>query len=139
VLNPKLKGKTDISSEENLKKGGVCMIRWAEDLGAPAVVAAADIVTTEVKPTWNRWMGIGLAVLGYVGGGVLGMGGNFVKNLGVASFPWAVHSIYDMVKEGTGVTSRAVSRSPVSSRISRSIGRYPAPLVETPFEGTRLV
>jgi hypothetical protein len=75
------------------------MIKWAEDLGAPGVIAVADIATSELKPTWNRPLGIGLATLGYVAGGVLGMGGAFLKNLGIAAAPWAFESIYLYIKE----------------------------------------
>lgn len=103
------------------------------DLGAPAVVAVADILTTEQKPTWNRPVGIGLAAVGYVLG-YLGMGGPFVKNLGIAAAPWAFESIYHYIKETTGATARVGVR-PVGSRISR----YPAPATEDPFGGTRLV
>lgn len=103
------------------------MIRWAEDLGAPALVAAADIATTELKPIWNRWVGIGLAAVGYVAGGVLGMGGTFVKNLGIASFPWAAHGIYDMVKEGTAPVSRQVQSARVAQpRVGARVSSYPS-------------
>ena len=112
------------------------MIKWVEDLGAPALVAAADIATDELKPTWNRPVGIGLALAGYILGGVLGMGGTFVKNIGIAAAPWAFGSIYQYVKETTGVTSRpVVARSRV---LSPRVGRYPASPPETPFEGVRL-
>jgi hypothetical protein len=86
-------------------------IKWMEDLGAPAVVAVADIVTTEQKPTWNRPVGIGLAAIGYIAGGVMGMGGPFVKNLGIAAAPWAMESIYQYIKEATGTTSRMTMRA----------------------------
>jgi len=114
------------------------MIRWVEDLGAPALVAAADIATDELKPTWNRPVGIGLAAAGYILGGFLGMGGTFVKNIGIAAAPWAIGSIYQYVKESSGVSGRA-QRAPVASRLSRPISRYPAPAFETPFEGVKLV
>jgi hypothetical protein len=78
------------------------MIKWVEDLGAPGVVAVADIATSELKPTWNRPLGIGLAALGYIAGGVLGMGGAFLKNVGIAAAPWAFESIYLYIKESTG-------------------------------------
>jgi len=85
------------------------MIKWVEDLGAPGLVAIADIATSEQKPTWNRPLGIGLAALGYVAGGVLGMGGNFLKNVGIAAAPWAFESIYLYIKEaraGEGASAR---------------------------------
>jgi hypothetical protein len=116
------------------------MIKWVEDLGAPALVAAADIATDEMKPTWNRPVGIGLAVAGYLLGGFLGMGGNFTKNIGIAACPWAIESIYQYVKESSGVSRRtAATRTSAASRVSGSrIGRWPAPAYETPFEGVKL-
>jgi len=113
------------------------MIRWAEDLGAPALVAAADIATDELRPTWNRPLGIGLAAVGYILGGLVGMGGTFTKNIGIAAAPWAIGSIYQYIKESAGVSGRVVARSVSTSRI-RSIGRYPAKPTETPFEAVRL-
>jgi len=116
------------------------MIRWVEDLGAPALVAAADIVTDEMKPTWNRPLGIGIAAAGYILS-FLGMGGTFLKNVGIAAAPWAIGSIYQYVKESSGVSGRAaVTRGSPAARFTGSrVGRYPAPIVETPFEGVRLV
>ena len=100
------------------------MIRWTEDLGAPALVAAADIATTELQPTWNRWFGIGLAAVGYVAGGVLGIGGTFVKNVGIAAFPWAAHEIYQMVKEASApvIPSQMQARARPGTRL----GSYPS-------------
>ncbi|MCD6362138.1 MAG: hypothetical protein J7M38_14870 [Armatimonadetes bacterium] len=82
------------------------MIRWAEDLGAPAVVTAVNVVTETQKPEWNRPVGIGLAALGYVLGGYMGIGGQFVKNLGIAAAPWAMKAIYEYIKEQTAVSAR---------------------------------
>jgi len=83
------------------------MIRWGEDLGAPAVVAAMDVVTATQKPEWYGPVGIGLAAAGYVLGGYMRIGGQFTKNLGIAAAPWAFKAIYDYIKGGIG--------SPVSS------------------------
>lgn len=115
------------------------MIRWVEDLVPVGLVAAADIATDEMKPTWNRPVGIGLAAAGFILGGFLGMGGTFVKNIGIAAGPWAIGSIYQYVKESSGVGRAAVTRSRATARISRPISRYPAPAYETPFEGVKLV
>jgi len=124
-------------------------IRWTEDLGAPAVVALADILTDEKKPTWNRPVGIGLAAAGYVLGGLMGMGGAFVKNLGIAAAPWAFGSIYQYIKESTAVTRRAPSPTvgssvrrlvpPTSQQIGTRISRYPAQETKEQFENVRLV
>lgn len=85
-------------------------IRWGEDLGAPAVVAVADIATTTYQPTWNRPVGIGLAALGYILGGYMRIGGAFTKNLGIAAAPWAMESIYLYIKEAAGVSTMAGQR-----------------------------
>jgi len=123
-------------------------IRWAEDLGAPALVAAADIATSELKPEWNRPLGISLAAAGYILSGLLGIGGTFVKNVGIASFPWAIGSIYQYIKESAAVTGRASSRTgtriPLQSRSTASqlgsrIGRYPAQETKEEFEDVRLI
>jgi len=108
------------------------MIRWSSDVGAPAVVAAVDVLTSEKKPTWNKPVGIGLSALGYVLGGVMGIGGAFTKNLGIAAAPWAMESIYEYIR-GTTVTSQRLSLQP-ASRISR----YPAPPSAKELEGVRL-
>jgi len=102
------------------------MIRLAEDLGAPAVVAAVDIGTEKVKPEWNEYASYIAVGLGYILG-AMGIGGNFAKNIGIASLPWAAKHI----------ATRAGAFS-VGSRVSR-IRRYPSPAQETPFGGVRLV
>ena len=113
-----------------------------EDLGAPALVAAADVLTSEQKPTWNRPLGIGLAVAGYLLS-YMRIGGSsmtpFLKNLGIAAAPWAFESIYQYAKQGTFSPTARMTRTPVASRVARPISRYPAPMVETPFESVRLV
>jgi len=85
------------------------MIRWGEDLGAPAVVAAASIATDTYKPTWSKPVGIGLAVAGYVLN-YMRIGGQFTKNLGIAAAPWAMLSIYDYIKGGIGAPVSSGSR-----------------------------
>jgi len=106
------------------------MIRLVEDVGAPALVFAADWGTdyadsksaaTSFK--LNRPMGIGLAALGYIVGGWLGYGGTFVKNLGIASFDWGANAIKGYIQEAGGV-SRAAQRVAVHSRAG--VRSYPA-------------
>jgi hypothetical protein len=77
-------------------------IRWAEDLGAPAVVAGAYIVSEPYQPTWTKPLGIGLAALG-LGLNYMRVGGQFTKNMGIAAMPWAMTSIYDYIRGGIGV------------------------------------
>lgn len=103
------------------------MIRWVEDLGAPAVVTLADVLVSEKKPDWYRPVGIGLSALGYVLGGVMGIGGGFVKNIGIAAAPWAFKSIYEYVKEATTpVAGRAQSVVMSRPRVGARIASYPA-------------
>ena len=94
-------------------------IKWVEDLGAPALVAVADIVVDSQKPTWSRPVGIGLAAAGYILGGVMGIGGNFMKNVGIAAAPWAFRGIYEYIKESTGTAARM----PASRLTMRPAGR----------------
>ena len=113
------------------------MIRVVEDVGAPALVWGADWATsTPTTAQYNRPVGIGLALAGYVIGGWLGYGGTFMKNVGIASFPWAANAIKSYIQEA-GVESR-VGRS-VSVRTSQKIGRYPADAYTKEFGDARLV
>ena len=99
-------------------------IKWVEDLGAPAVVAVVDVLTTEQKPTWNRPVGIALAATGYLLSW-MGWGGGFTKNLGIAAAPWAFESIYQYIKEWTTpVSSRPMVMQP-RARVAR-VASYPA-------------
>lgn len=106
------------------------MIRLVEDVGAPALVFAADYGTSKIDEKaaagatkWNRPIGIGLATAGYLLGGWLGFGGNFVKNLGIASFDWAANSISSYITETSAPVTARVSR-PVS-RVSGRVSGYP--------------
>ena len=103
------------------------MIRWGEDLGAPAVVAVADVVTEMYKPTWNAPAGIILSVAGYVLGGYMRIGGQFTKNLGIAAAPWAMKAIYSYVKGGIGVTAPASGRL-----VMRPTGRLASSTIVSP-------
>lgn len=104
-------------------------IRVVPDLGAPLAVVGVDLITETAAPNWNEWAAYIMAAGGYVGGW-MGWGGDFVKNVGIASFPWAAKKIYERVKGGA------------SSRLGyrrAGVSRYPAPATKTPFEGLRLV
>lgn len=99
------------------------MIRVVEDVGAPLLVWGADWGTSGVTTVkYNRPVGIGLAAAGYILGGWLGYGGTFMKNIGIASFPWAANAIKSYIEEA-GVTGKA----PTSRvRVGHKIGSYPA-------------
>lgn len=120
------------------------MIKFVEDVVPIGVVAAADIFTTEKQPTWNRPLGIGLALGGYILGGLMGIGGNFVKHLGIASGAWGIESAYEYIKEASSPVSRQalqprLQMQPASRAHSAAISRYPAPETKEQFEGTRLI
>lgn len=98
------------------------MIRVVDDVGAPLLVFAADWGTSGVTTAkYNRPVGIGLAAAGYILGGWLGYGGTFMKNVGIASFPWAANAIKSYI-EGAGVGGRT-SASRV--RVGGHIKSYP--------------
>ena len=112
-------------------------IRVMDDLGAPAVVFAVNKIIDTQKPTWERPVGIGLAAAGYILGGVMGIGGNFMKNVGIAAAPWAFEGIYSYIKESTapvtplgGRTSSRLSMRPASRASVEGIARSYQPEFE---------
>lgn len=114
-------------------------INLVEDVGAPALVTAVDLLTQEYQPTWNEYAAYILAGSGYIASfmGVGGrfLGGNFLKNVGIAALPLAARHIYTRVK-GT-IPARVGSASRMAFQ-SSGIRRYPAPPNETPFAGVKL-
>jgi len=105
-------------------------IRLTSDVGSPLVVAAVNIVGRTTIPDYHDWAIYGMTALGYIGGW-MGWGGDFVKQIGVASLPLTVDKIYERMKGGVGSRSRVFR--------SASVSRYPAPATKTPYEGVRLV
>lgn len=109
------------------------MIRWAEDVGIPALVAAADYGTERLdegkapeETKYNPIVGLIMCVAGY-GMTAFGMGGNYTKNLGIASMDWAVKGVRQLVA-GAGITRAVGSSSRLSMRKKVSAaetGRYP--------------
>jgi len=102
-------------------------IRWMDDLGAPLAVVAVDLTTQTVAPKWNEWAAYAVVALSYAGD-LFGIGpknSQFVKNMGIAATPWAAKHVYNRVRGMMGGTSR--------------MARWPAPLVEQPFGGARMV
>lgn len=126
-------------------------IRWgeklAENLGAPGVVATADILTSEKKPTWNRPVGCILAAVGQALA-LFGIGGGFVEKMGVAATPWAMESVYLWIKEGTQPVAAGGGTRLEMQRLQQlrargkepggGIGRYPAPARNPEFAGVRV-
>lgn len=102
------------------------------DLGAPAAVTVVDLALESTRPDWNEWGAYIMAGAGYIGAWQ-GFGGDFVKNVGIASFPWAAKKIYERVR-GTAVNSQLALR-----KVARhSVARYPAPAYSEEFAGVRL-
>jgi len=97
-------------------------IKIVEDVGAPLTVTAVDILTTEMAPDWNEYAAYILTGLGYVTAFMnVRTGGEFLKNVGIASLPLTARHIYERVKGGTtrrvGSANRmalhAVTRQPI--------------------------
>ncbi len=72
------------------------MIRVVEDIGAPVAVTVIDLATRSVMPTYNPWINYAMSILGY-GGAYLNKGGDFVKNVGIASLPKSLEQLYTLV------------------------------------------
>ena len=78
------------------------MIRMVPDVGAPLAVTAIDLVTETAAPEWNEWAAYGVTGVAY-GMALVGRGpGEFVKNMGIAAFPWAAKKLYSRVRAGMG-------------------------------------
>jgi hypothetical protein len=102
-------------------------IRMVPDLGAPVTVTAVDLITEATAPDYNEWASYVLAAGGYVSA-FMGWGGDFAKNVGIASFPWAAKKIYERVRGGAASRSQRVGfRAPVS--------RSASPIRQTPGPG----
>jgi len=105
-------------------------IKMVEDLGAPIAVVAVDLITETTAPTYNEWAAYILAGGGYIGA-FMGWGGPFLKNVGIASLPWAAKKIYNRVKGGAGASRRLSFRQ-------AGVSRLPAPAYSVPFQGVKL-
>lgn len=81
-------------------------INWVPDLGAPAAVAAVDILADNVAvlKSNKEWIAYGLAALGYAGA-YMNKGGDFVKNMGIAALPGAAKFLYGRVMTMTKKTT----------------------------------
>ena len=102
-------------------------IKWVEDLGAPLAVVGIDLTVETVAPGWNEWASYAVVAAGYVGD-LMGIGprnNQFIKNMAIAATPWAAKNLYNRIRGGTSPVTR--------------LSRWPAPLVEQPFNNARLV
>jgi hypothetical protein len=105
-------------------------MKLVEDLGAPGLVTATDLLTLEFQPTWNEWAAYILTGVGYLGGWFMNRGlgplsTDFFTKVGVASLPLTARHIYNRVKT-TGTTTRSAQRfalRPQTSARSSSVSR----------------
>lgn len=98
-------------------------IKMVEDFGPPIAVTAVDLLTEEFVPQYNEWASYIMAAGGYVAG-MMGFGGQFVMNMGMAALPLAARNIRDRVKSGmTGKVagSRMSFRPAMSGRVSQTV------------------
>ena len=108
-------------------------INWMNDLGAPLLVTAIDIGVEATAPQWDDYVAYGLPIATWLAtamGWVKGNTADFVKNVAIASTPTMANRIYRQVRGGVSSPARLSTRK---------VSRWPAPLVETPFGGARLV
>lgn len=113
-------------------------LNLVNDLGAPAAVTAVKMGADTWYPTWAEGLSYVAAAGGYLAYWQ-NMGGEFARNIGIASFPWAAEKLVNRVQEWTsGGTSRRPSTNKVALRKVNSVSRYPAPAFDEEFEGVRL-
>lgn len=103
-------------------------VKWQNNIGAPVVVVAIDLVTEAVIPRYAPYAHAAVAVLSYgIQFSNSRFGGVFLENMGIAALPVVARDIYDR--------ARGIRSKPVSSRISS----YPVPKTPSTFQGVRLV
>ena len=88
-------------------------IKIVNDIGAPVAVVAVDMLTEKMAPQYNEYAAYGLTALGY-GMAWFNKGGDFVKNVGIASFPLTVRNLVNRFSKTT------VTR-PMSLPVSRAV------------------
>lgn len=97
-------------------------INTTTDLFAPGAVVAIDLITLEVAPEHNKLASYLMTGIGY-GAAMLGFGGPFLKQMGVASLPLTARNVYEYVKTQGGTSRRSTSASRMALRpVSRSAG-----------------
>lgn len=101
-------------------------INMIPDVGSPLTVVAVDLLVESFLPAQAEYADYIMTVGGYIAAW-MGWGGDFVKNIGVASLPLTARKIYDRVKGGA-----------VSTRSLKRVSRYPAPASQTPFGVVKL-
>ena len=76
-------------------------INLVEDVLVPGIVPLVDYLVSDKFPAaepgkYADYVGLGMCLAGY-GLSAFGIGGNYSKNIGIASLDWAVSSIKNMV------------------------------------------
>jgi hypothetical protein len=113
------------------------MIRIVEDVGAPALVTAVDMITLETVPQYNEIASYVMTGVGY-GVAALGIGGSkmqdFLLKVGIASLPLTARAIYARVKTGQG-TSRVAGAARLALKNRAPVSRSYQPEFEgvTPY------
>ena len=104
-------------------------VRIVPDVGAPALVFGVDQLMKETMPEYNEWVTYLETIGGYLGAW-MGWGGDFLKNVGIASLPATLNLI----------TAKIAAPKKAAGQLSfRSVSRYPAPAPVAPYQGVRLV
>ena len=80
-------------------------------------------------PEYANWVVYAESALGYLAGW-RNWGGDFTKNIGVASLPATLDQVTDLVAGGVS--------KPVSKVGYRKVARYPGSAQEAPFQGVKL-
>ena len=99
-------------------------MKLVDDIMAPGLVTVVDLTSETVAPDWNEWLAYISAVGGYAAA-FMGYGGDFAKNYGIASFPWAAKKLYTRIKEAMSTEPAAEKRmtmrsAPRPANVSRS-------------------
>jgi hypothetical protein len=106
-------------------------MNWVNDIGAPVAVTVIDLAVESTAPEWNEWASYIVCVGGWLAQTMGWVRGDFSKNMAIAATPWAAKNVYQRVRGAVG--------SPVRKLSTTKVSRWPAPLVEEPFGGARMV
>lgn len=105
-------------------------IRLVEDVGAPALATAIDMLTLEMAPDYNEIASYVMTGAGYLAGFFLkGKIADFMTNMGVASLPLTCRAIRERVKQP--VAQRAGASRMAFRRTSANPGGNPGGVSRT--------
>ena len=89
-------------------------IKMVPDVAAPLTVAAVNIVGRTTMPEWHDWLVYGMSIAGYVGGW-MNWGGDYLKQIGVASLPLTADKLYERVR-GVPIVGQRLAMRKVAGR-----------------------